>query len=152
MSEGLNKQPRVGSWKRRLGVAAVVLACAYVVGFHWPAGGLRTAFGFYSGSRVPAEARAMTQQQREDETLARAERIRLAALAFLADTGAAPTSVVSLVPKYLPEVPRPLVSTKPFWFGRHAKAGGFNVHWEAWPNANYETYWLDERGERFADM
>ena len=133
-------------------VMAAVLVPVYVLVFHWPAGGLRTGFGVWSGTRAPSEARGLTDKQCEEETRARAERIRQAGLLFLADTGRPPTSVSSLVPKYLPEEPRSLISTKPFWIRRNGNARGFNVHWEAWPDAMYETYWIDEKGEEHADM
>jgi hypothetical protein len=152
MLSGGKQNPKKGARARTALIAAAIAVAAYVFVFHFPRGGLRTGFGTYSGTYVPSEARGLTNEQRQEETRARAEQIRVAALAFMADTGSAPTTVSSLVPKYLAEVPRPLVSTKPFWITRGSNPRGFNVHWEAWPNAWYETYWIDEKGEKHADM
>ena len=42
-------------------------------------------------------------------------------------------------------------STIPFKLLR-PKSGGFAIKWEAWPNAAYECYWMDQDGKMAADM
>lgn len=150
-SDGKHNQKK-GSRARTALMATGIAVAVYVLVFHFPRGGLRTGFGMTSGTYAPSESRGLTDEQRHEQTRARAEQIRVAGLAFMTETGAAPTTVSSLVPKYLTEVPCPLVSIKPFWITQGSNLRGFNVHWEAWPNASYETRWLDEKGEEHVDM
>ncbi|HYD00698.1 MAG TPA: hypothetical protein VEB22_05675 [Phycisphaerales bacterium] len=140
--------------KRALGISAMVLtvfAVMYVVGFVWPGGGVRRQFGRLSGTRLPAAAKGMTDEQITAETATRAERIRLAVLPYQRERGSLPDSLDALVPGHLSSVPEPLTSTMPFKLLRPS-SGGFAIKWEAWPNAAYECYWIDQDGTMAADM
>lgn len=132
-------------------IVTVVLTALYVVGFVWPAGGVRRQFGRLSGSSLPAGARGMNDERIRAETETRADLIRLAVLAYQRDRGSLPQSLEDLVPSYMPRLPEPLTSTLPFKLQR-PKAGGFVIRWEAWPNAAYECYWMDQDGKMAADM
>jgi hypothetical protein len=111
---------------------------------------MRAGFGFFSGSWTPIEGKGMTAEERQNATATRAEEVRVAVLAYSAEHGSLPPTLDALVPRHLRALPAPLTSTKPFVL-RSSKTG-FTIRWEAWPNAMYECYWIDEKGEMAADL
>lgn len=135
--------------------AAPLLVAVLIVGAGlyfalWHRGGVRTLWGTRSGSGVPAEAGRLSEQERRSQTETRAREILAAVLAFESKHGRLPKTLLELTPD-LPAIPAPLTSTSPFRYFA-GNAGEFVIEWEAFPNADYEKYWLDRGGSLHADL
>jgi hypothetical protein len=136
---------------RKVLSVTIVLAALYIVGFVWPAGGVRRQFGRLSGTRLPEDAKGVTRDQILALTHERAESIRIAILAYQRDVGSLPPTLEALVPAHLSRIPEPLTSSMPFRL-MLPPSGGFAIRWEAWPNAAYECCWIDQDGKMAVDM
>jgi len=106
----------------------------------------------YSGTRVPAEAKAMIREERQAATKARAEQILAAVRAYQAQHNQLPADLTDLVPTFLPGIPTSMNSTMPFMYVVDPKKAGFVIKWEAFANSYYERYWLNKDGKLHADM
>ncbi len=141
---------------RRLQRGAMVLIGALTAGTGlyfalWQRGGIRTGWGLvYSGSRVPAEAQGLSEEERRSQTEARARVILKSVLEFESRHGRLPASLSDLKAE-LTLIPVPLTSTLPFRYVAQ-NSWEFTIEWEAFPNAMYEKYWLDRSGSLHLDM
>lgn len=138
---------RTAVWLPVLLVCALALAFFVAVFF---VGAWLVSSKTFSGTSVPAEAVRLSEDQRWQQTRARAETIRAAVLAFESRTGRLPASLQQLGAE-LPVTPAPLTSTMPFRYEIAPNGLDFTIKWEMFPNAMYEASWIDRAGELHSD-
>lgn len=143
-------QPRRGI---RRGCAIGLLVCVAIVVFFSESLFLlgSTLVGF-SGTRVPEQAKALSREERREQTMTRARTILSAIHAHREKHGRLPSALDELVPEFLASVPAPLTSTMPFRYATKDAGKKFEVSWEMYPNAMYQREWLDQDGASHVDM
>jgi hypothetical protein len=137
---------------QEVGIAIALLLICLVIVLLFGRGialGVSTLVGL-SGTRVPDEARSLSDIERREQTKERARAIVTAIHEFRDLRGRLPTTLEELVPVYLPAVPVSLTSTMPFQYAPKP-SDTFDVSWELHPNAMYEREWIDQDGQLHID-
>ncbi|MBC7771791.1 MAG: hypothetical protein H7210_04805 [Pyrinomonadaceae bacterium] len=132
--------------RRRIAIVAVLVTVGAGVYMAFP------GLGFFSGTRLPREARPLTPQRQREDSEIRARSILAAIRAYKNRHGKLPVALASLVPQFLPEIPSPLTSTMPFQYVVNPDGQSFIVKWEAYPNSMYQRFWIDQDGKNYADL